>query len=203
MLRLMAFCRCCKSTNVELLATKAPGGLPSQPQVCGTCSRHMGSSPRDLQKRETEHFEQWQRDRELAVERLRAQYAGEIERLNEQVNQLEKELADRPVRIVEQNLDQQTVDQASIESRRAYQARDGAYVLLAQLRGLHHDTGAGTCKCGRSVNRCPEMELLDSSSAYRRWEQIECERMRRGQWSQLPSEHPARTSSRWQQPTVA
>lgn len=197
----MAFCRCCQSTNVELVPTRVPGGLPSQQPVCGTCARHMGSSPRDQQKREADHFERWQRDRDLALEQLRAQCAGEIERLNVEVGQLEKELAERPTRIVEQNLDQQTVDQASIDREKAYRARDGAYILLARLRGLHHDTGRGVCSCQKAVSRCRETELLDSSSGYRRWELAQQERLRRGQWSELPAEHPARTNSRWLQPS--
>jgi len=202
MLRLVAFCRCCRSSNVELVPTRVPGGLPSQPPVCGTCARHMGTSPRDIQKREADHFAQWERDRERAVENQRSQSVSEIERLSDQVRQLEQQLADRPVRIVEQNLDQQAVNKASDERDQAYRSRDSAYALLAALRSLHHDTGGGICTCNRPIASCRETELLDGSSAYRRWELSQHERLRRGQWSQLPADHPARINSRWLQPLV-
>src|SRR5579875_264194 len=202
-LELVGFCGCCQSTNVVLVPTRVPGGLPSQPEVCGTCLRHMGSDPRDVRKRESEHFAQWQRDRELALERQRAQSVAAIERLTDQVRQLEQQLADRPVRIVEQNLDQQAVNEASAERDRAYRSRDAAYALLAELRSLHHDTGSGICSCRRPVRQCPETELIDGSSAYRQWELRQQERLRRGQWSELPAAHPARTNPRWLQPSVA
>jgi hypothetical protein len=106
------------------------------------------------------------------------------------------------MQVVHQNLDQEMVDAAVSAREQAFRARDAAYSLVAQLRGLHHDTGRGTCRCGTPVTVCKATKIIDGSASFRRWESRQCENLRRGSFSELPAEHPARTNHRWVQPSL-
>lgn len=201
----MPACDCCRSPNAQFPPVKAPDGLPVAVRVCGICARHQGSHPRDLRRREEEHFQQWQFDLELAVEqerRIGQRREKVICDLEDEILRLKDEMAARPVQVVDRNLDQEMVDEALRSRDGAYAARDAAWTVVAQFRGLHHDTGRGVCRCGKSARTCPDTAVIDGSNSFRHWESRQLEQLRRARYSKLPPEHPARTNPRWSQPTA-
>jgi hypothetical protein len=199
----MAACLCCKSSNAQFgPPPKAPDGLPVKVTVCSICSKHLGHDERTAQRREKDHYDQYLYDLDEKERVLELKYEREIAALEARVRQLQDDLETRPTKIVHQNLDQEIVWAADIERQRAFTARDAAFRLLAQLRVLHHDTGRGTCSCRKPVGRCEETKVMDSSTAYRRWEAREGEAHRKGYDTQLPPEHPFRTNPRWSQPAA-
>lgn len=202
----VAYCGCCRSPNAHFARVKAPDGLPARPSLCGICTRHWGDGPAAVKRRDQDHYEQWQHDAELLHEGHRAELARRDESIAElqaTVGELRVELDERPVRVVRENLDQETVDQANDERQRAFAARDSAYRLIAQFRAAHHDTGRGTCKCGMSVEKCEVTELINSDRSYLRWEarQLETIRLHGSYSSKLPRGHPALINPRWSPPS--
>ena len=182
-----------------------PDGLPTQLRVCAICTKHLGSDPRSAKKRDDDHFEQWQYDMDVALEDERLalhKREAEIADLEATILRLRDELAARPMQVVHRNLDQETVDDAEHEREQAFRARDAAFSLVARFRGLHHDTGRGTCKCGTPVGTCRATKIIDGSPSFRRWEARQCENLRRNNFSELPAEHPACTNPRWVQPSL-
>jgi hypothetical protein len=170
--------------------------------VCGICSKHLGDDRKTVEKRQRDHYEQYKYDLDEKERVLELKYTRQIADLEATIGQLQKELEARPTKIVHKNLDQETVWAAERERHEAFQARDAAFGLLAQLRGLHHDTGRGTCSCRVPVDKCPVTKIIDSSRSYRRWEARQCEEFRTGYRSQLPPEHPFWTNPRWSQPAA-
>jgi hypothetical protein len=196
----MPACICCRSANAQFIRPKVPNGLPAQTSICGICSRHLGAGIKAIKKRDQDHYEQWQYDTELLLEQdgiLLSKREGVIVDLRARISQLQEVLIARPVRVVSENLDQETVNDALQKREEAFRSRDAAYQLMAQLRGLHHDTGRGVCKCRDSIDKCAITKILNSDRSFLRWESREYALMRRGCSSALPSEHPARTSPRW------
>jgi len=156
-------------------------------------------------KREQDHYEQRQYDMDVALDKERIllrKCEAQIADLEAKILQMQEELAARPVQVVHKNLDQDTVDDALKGRGDAFRARDSAYGLVAQFRGLHHDTGRGICSCGTPVNKCTATKILDGSPSFRRWESRQCENLRRSYFSELPAGHPARTNPRWSQPSL-
>ena len=130
----MPACDCCRSPNAQFPPVKAPDGLPVAVRVCGICARHQGSHPRDLRRREEEHFQQWQFDLELAVEqerRIGQRREKVIRDLEDEILRLKDEMAARPVQVVDRNLDQEMVDEALRSRDDAYAARDAAWTFVA------------------------------------------------------------------------
>jgi hypothetical protein len=105
---------------------KVPDGLPARPSLCGVCSRHWGDCPAAVKRRDQEHYEQWQHDAELLREGHRPELARRDESIAElqaTIGELRGELDERPVRVVRENLDQETVDRANDERQRVCGSR--------------------------------------------------------------------------------
>ncbi len=201
----VTYCPCCRSVNAQFARPKVPDGLPAQVTVCGICTRHLGDGPKTTERREREHFEQWQEDIELLKQRHADELAardGLAEELRTKIADLEKELRTRPVQVVTENLDQQTVDQAERDRDAAFRARDAAYRLVAEFRSSHHDTGRGTCLCRAPVDKCGATTILNGDRGFLRWEAREWQVVRdRGRYaSNLPAGHPALINPRWSPP---
>ena len=198
----VAYCGCCRGKNVYFGPVKAPDGLPSTASLCGICSRHWGDDPARTKRREQDHFEQWQHDMDALEQQHRSELRAQTEQiagLRAEIRTLEQTLDERPVRIVRENLDQETVDQAHEERAKAQFARDRAYRTIAELRGMHHDTGRGTCKCGTHISKCDIIRLIDNDQPFLRWEarQVALLRQNGRASAELPQNHPARINPRW------
>jgi hypothetical protein len=201
----VTYCPCCKSANAQFARPKVPDGLPAKVTICGICTRHLGDGPRTRDQREREHFEQWQEDIELLKQRHADELAardGLVAELRTKIANLERELRTRPVQVVRENLDQQTVDQAKSDRDAAFRARDAAYRLVAEFRRLHHDTGKGMCLCRVAGDKCPVTMILNAHRGFLRWEAREWRTVRdHGRYaSNLPPGHPALTNPRWSPP---
>jgi ribosomal protein L44E len=188
----------------------APNGLPvAVHPLCGICTKHQGSHPIELQRRNKQHLEQWQEDFERQQQMYEARQRRRdaekdkvISELQATIEKLEVEIRSKPFQIVEKNLDQETVDEAEAERDKAYAARDRAYQALAELRVRHHDTGHGLCKCGKRIGICEDTEVLNSEMPFLRWEARQTEiARRRGEYaSRLPDGHPGLINPRWSPP---
>jgi hypothetical protein len=179
-------CPCCHLNSISVR------------QVCGDCELHQGNTGPKMVRRDRDHVLAWKKDQA----RLLAQLERVTQGFERQLEEMRTELTERPTHTVYENLDAETVQTAARERDRALKARDIAFRLVAQFRGLHHDTGRGTCSCRQPVERCEETKIIDSSTSYRRWEARAGDAYRKGHASQLPPEHPYRTDSHWSQPAA-
>jgi hypothetical protein len=204
-------CVCCYSPGAQFgKPPNAPNGLPVAAQsLCGICTKHQGSHPHDLERRNRQHLEQWQLDFEQQQQMYEAAQAKRdvaadkaVAELRATIEKLKDEIRSRPVQLVERNLDQEKVDEA-IRERDIYNAaRVRAYKTLSRLRVVHHDAGDGRCTCGTSMARCAATEILDGDRSFLRWEVRQVDRIRsRGPYeSALPEGHPAIIDPRWSPP---
>ena len=193
----------------------APNGLPvAAHPLCGICTKHQGSHPSDLERRNRQHLEQWQLDFERQQQKYEARQAKRdadadadavISRLRETIEKLKDEISSKPVQFVERNLDQETVDEALRERDNANAACVRVYKTLAQVRVIHHDTGRGLCKCGKKLTECAETEIVDGNRSFLRWEARQVGHVRRNgpYGSALPEGHPAIINPRWSSPGEA
>ncbi|MFI0352835.1 hypothetical protein [Actinomadura sp. 9N407] len=197
----MPYCECCKNPNAIFQAPKVPDGLPARSTtLCGVCMRHWGDSPRLVKQRDIDHHGIWQDE----LEQLKEHHADEVEELQAIITDLRNEvrrkqelLDSRPTRIVEKNLDQETVDAALADQWRAYRARDWAFIRLCEVHVLHRDVGDGDCKCGKKISRCKEAGVVDGYRQLKTWEERELLRQRQGLSHKLPDDHPGVISHRW------
>lgn len=207
----MPACVCCQSPGAQFgKPPMAPNGLPVAARpLCGICTKHQGSHPSDLERRNRQHLEQWQLDFERQQQMYEARQAKRdaaadkiISGLRETIEKLKDEIRSKPVQLVERNLDQEKVDEAIRERDNSNAARLRTHQTLAQLRVVHHNTGCGLCKCGKSLTKCVETEILDSDRSFLRWEARQVDRIRRdGPYaSALPEGHPAMINPRWSPP---
>jgi hypothetical protein len=198
----MTACNCCGSRNAQFGPAKVPDGLPTEQTVCHLCSKHLGSDEKTVKRREQNHYEQYKYDLDEIERVLELKYARQIAQLEDEARQLREELEARPTQTVYRNLDQETVWEAERERNRAYGARDAAFIHFAELRALHHDTGRGTCSCGKSVDKCKETEIINECGAYMKWEARQVKHYRGYRDCDLPDGHPALTNPRWIQPAA-
>ena len=136
------------------------------------------------------HVKIWQ-------EELARQLESLAERHSSEVASIAKELADRPVRVVERNLDQGTVDEALGQRDAAFRSRDLAYQALCEVSLIHRDRGSGYCRCGLRTDRCETLPLV-TWRALGEWERKQVARKRAGQPHFLPQGHPALLDPRWE-----
>ena len=200
-MRMLVQYACCKSQNAQFRQLKMPDGLPYTANVCGICSRHLGSSPAAIESREKDHFEQYQDDIEIIKQQQRyitSQREEEIRELQASIEALKIELDKRTTRIVKENLDQEEVDEAKRNESDAISSRDDAYFLVARFRALHHDTGRGICKFRVPIGECKVNKLINDDRRFLRWEKRQCDAQGRGQyWARLPEGHPFLINPRW------
>jgi hypothetical protein len=193
----MAGCPCCGRTNAIYSQVRAPDGLPSRAVVCGLCSRHQGSHEIDLKRRSEMHIEMWREDLAEQEERLTDQRLRETAGLELTIAELRQELEERPVQVVYENVDKQTLDDAISETNRAFRSRDRVLRDMTTLHLKHFETGSGRCRCGKPADDCDERVILDGSRALRAWERRHTEYRRRGEPHSLPHGHPGVVDARW------
>ncbi len=193
-------CVCCHRSSAIFGPTRVPDGLPDNgaPAVCGRCTRHLGDHPVLVKRREREHFELWAEDAREAAEGAADRCAAVVAEMQAQIDSLRTELAARPTRVADRNLDQEAVDQAFVDRKRAYDARDQAFRVLAAVHMLHHDIGGEKCACGAALPQCRAADLVDSCRALKGWECKQWERKRDGLPPLLPAGHPGVLDYHWE-----
>ena len=185
-------CPCCQRTAPE--RRWSAERLDRRSGVCADCELHQGSTGPRLVKRDQDHVRLWR----LQAGASEARRQHEVAELQQEADALRLQLDARPVKIVNQNLDQETVDQALTERESAYRARDGAFRALCQVRMIHREREPGKCRCGRRIDQCVEAKIVDEFRALKAWERRQVERLRNNERHELPYNHPAIIDPRWQ-----
>ncbi|MCU1635774.1 MAG: hypothetical protein JWQ68_1013 [Cryobacterium sp.] len=117
------------------------------------------------------HIEMWREDlTEQQEERLTDQRLREIASLELTIAELRQELDERPIQVVYENVDKQTLDDAISETNRAFRSRDRVLRDMTTLHLKHFETESGRCGCGKPADGCDERVILDGSRALRAWE---------------------------------
>lgn len=190
-------CQCCFRTWSLTSQGEPPSGsragLPgTSPPICVDCFRHYNRRGADaVERRDQEHKIQWANSLASLVRQHQNLHAFEVDRLNARIAELEAELQERPERIVHENLDRQTVQDAQDERERALRSRDAAYQTLVEIRLAHREGEKGKCRCGRRLSQCRVVEILQNFPPLERWEERQVERLRKGLQHRLPDGHPA------------
>lgn len=187
-------CECCwRSWDVAPRPVRTAGnsaGLPGAgPAVCADCTRHMGNDGSTAIRRDRQHVELWANTATALLEERDADHTREVARFQAEIAGRDKQLADRPERVVYQNLDQQTVWEAEEQRDHAFRSRDQAFRTLTEIRLLHREADGGSCRCG--TRGCPVFEILGGYRALESWEAKQIERMKKGRDHLLPPGHPA------------
>lgn len=129
--------------------------------------------------------------RRALLERRETEHANAAASLRVTIAAKERELADRPEKIVEKYLEISVLQEATAEAERALRSRDWAYGTMLQVSLLHRETEPGRCRCGKGLDRCHEFTLLDCHVGLERWEAKQVERRKQGLSHALPPNHPA------------
>lgn len=190
-------CRCCGLTDALFGPRRSFNNLPTAAIVCDLCAHHQGSHEADQSRRSRGHLEMWREHELHAIEQLTECHQDAVAALEGRLRAAQEELERRPVRVVNQNLDQEEVNAAHEAEEAAYRSRDWAYVDLARLHMLHFEASGGKCRCGKAWERCQEGAILDLSKSLRRWERAQADRQRRGDVHMLPQGHPGIVDARW------
>jgi ABC-type polar amino acid transport system ATPase subunit len=85
----------------------------------------------------------------------------ELELVREDLAKAQQKLQDRPVKIVVENLDAETVRAAKDAEDRAWHARDRAFGALSEIRLLHRRRRNDQCICGLRYDRCEVARIVD------------------------------------------
>jgi hypothetical protein len=168
-------CACCQINRVAL------------PAVCRDCELHQGNTGPKMQRRDRDHVSAWRNERA----RWTAQAERKITRLEEQVEQLQTKLNERPVHVVHENLDAETVKEAESDRDAAYRSRDKAMQFLCQVRLLHQERIPGKCTCYKNYSECKTAQVVGKIQMLSEWEGKQVTRMRMGYSHYLPDNHPA------------
>jgi hypothetical protein len=115
-----------------------------------------------IQKRDLDHLQLWRRDV--------AAWKTERLSLEQQIARLKRELEERPIQVVRENLDAEVVADAEEARDRAYRSRDLAYHDLCHVRLLHRDSGDGSCRCGLPTAKCRTAKLIGETEHIKAWE---------------------------------
>jgi hypothetical protein len=166
--------------------------------VCTVCEGHQNKDSKDWQaRRDRDHYDVWNARFEAKLARLAQEHQAKVESLEAEISGLTSELEQRPVRVVTENLDRETVREAESERDRAYRARETAFSALSEIHYYHKDRGSNCCSCGRQYSKCETIKILDSYQALNTWEARQFDLRRRGLPHSLPHNHPALHDSRW------
>jgi hypothetical protein len=125
------------------------------------------------------------------------QYEALLRQAEHKADGRAQELADRPVRVIEKDLDAERVGQARRQMEAAFRSRDHAFSDLMAIRLLHRDGGEAKCRCGRKSSNCKEYQIVVRSTHLADWERKQVDRARRGLDHFLPDNHPAVSSRSW------
>jgi hypothetical protein len=157
-------------------------------QVCPDCELHQGNTIVKIQRCNSDHLRAWRG----AQSSLQAKANREKELLGQQLEEARLELEKRPIKIVHENLDAETVADAESRRDKAYKSRDLTMHTLSRIRLLHRNDGKGKCACGEAYSKCKTAQVIeDDVIALDRWEKNQADRLRRGLTHFLPDNHPA------------
>jgi hypothetical protein len=169
-------CPCCRLRQIY-----------SRLPVCTDCELHQGNTGTKLQRRNDDHVRAWSKARSV----LTAQTRRATERLVKELDEARIELEQRPVRIVRENLDAETVEKAVSDRDIAYRSRDIAMQALCRVRLLHRERAPSECSCGRNYSKCQTAQIVQEYEALANWEAKQITRMRQNLNHYLPDNHPA------------
>jgi hypothetical protein len=96
-----------------------------------------------------EHIELW---RKLLAERQREHDDAQV-KLKNQIAELERELQERPEKIVERWHGTDEIEAARSEAQRAFRSRQNAWQALCEIRLLHREASNERCRCGKKYTR--------------------------------------------------
>lgn len=192
-----SYCRCCERPKAAYAERKVPHDLPAAQIVCDLCARHQGSHPSEQQRRDRLHIEMWQEEMREALEARDEKHSTEIARCHERMDELNQELSERPIQVVETNLDAEHIQQVETEADRAFRSRDQAYIRLARLHMLHYDVDGEKCRCGAGIDSCPVAAVVDTFRGLHFWERRQADRRRSNRDHLLPKGHPGVIDARW------
>lgn len=192
----VTYCKCCELPDAIFGPQKSFNGLPMAQIVCDLCARHQRSMLVDVQKKERDHREMWMESNRYDLEVMADKHAEEVEELQASIAALQK-LDERPVQVVETNLDAGVVSKAHEDARKAYRSRDHAYLQMTKVHMLHFEVKAGLCRCGIPIEECEIAMIFEGFRGLLAWERNQWERRRRHQNHMLPDGHPGITDARW------
>jgi hypothetical protein len=111
---------------------------------------HQGSTGLKLQRRDKDHVAAWKKEQARSNGLARRK----IELLEGQLEQMRVELEQRPVHVIHENLDAETVAKAESDRNAAYRSRDKTMQSLCIIRLLHQERTPGECSCGQRYSKC-------------------------------------------------
>lgn len=192
----MGYCRCCGLNNAIFTPRKEFNDLPQAAIVCDLCARHQGSNAHDLGKAVNLHREMAAEHERERVEALEYRYAAALAQRDAviaekevEIASLRKELAERPVQVVEKWVDGDELRAAHEGATAAFHSRDHAFRQMCLIHIKHHEMSGERCSCGRSIADCDVVAILEGYRALMRWERRQEERRDNGQSHELPWEY--------------
>jgi hypothetical protein len=157
--------------------------------VCNDCKPHQGMTLRS----DPEHIKLW---KSLLDDRQRG-HNHEVSHLQGRIADLERELQERPEKVVERWHGTDEIEAADAKAQRAYRSRENAWQALCEIRLLHREASDGKCRCGKRYDDCPEAQIVGSYPGLAKWEKEQWERYHRYETHGLPDNHPALVDPRW------
>ncbi len=140
-----------------------------------------------------EHIQLWQK---LLADRQR-EHDKAVAQLRDRIAALERELHERPEKVVERWHGAAEIEAAKAEAQRAFRSRQNAWQALCEIRLLHREASDGRCRCGKRYADCPEAQIVGYYPGLAKWEKEQWERYRNYEDHALPDRHPALTNPRW------
>jgi len=187
-------CTCCarpwERCPVEAKRVGLRGPARDPDNVCRDCMAHAGFG---LQMAK-EHIPLWQG----YVAQVEAEAGERLAEAEGRFARAQRELAERPERIVEKYINEADMQAAKAEAQRAFQSRSYAWQNLSALGLLHAEMDGARCRCGKVRRSCSEASLVDGVAGLRAWEARQAEEARAGRGHYLPNGHPAVVDHRWQ-----
>jgi hypothetical protein len=182
-------CHCCRRPWEACLTPDGPGSTIPSHNTCSACYDHMSRGD----DRDRAHIELWQ---SFARARRRA-HDAEVQGLREQLAQMQRELDERPEKIVELYIGQEELDEAGAEAQRAFRSRERAWQALSEVWVIHREGQSGCCRCGLRLDRCEVSQIIDSYPALDDWVREQFSRLQKGLDHGLPERHPAVLDPHW------
>lgn len=180
-------CSCCRRPW-DICFSSPRHGTPRE-FVCDDCKPHQGSTFRS----DPEHIELYK----ALLSAEEREHGNEVTRLNGRIADLERELQERPEKLVERWHGADEIQAATDEQQRAFRSRQNAWQALCEIRLLHREASDGKCRCGKRFKDCPEAQIVGYYPGLARWEKQEWERYKKYEDHALPERHPALTDPRW------
>lgn len=182
-------CACCQRPWEACVAVTGRLGDDGRRRTCPECYEHGAS----MMAANRKHTELWR----SLVQSQKRDHDAHAARLGEEISLLRKQLDERPEKIVERYVDQQELDAARAEAQRAFQSRENAWQALCQVRLIHREGESGYCRCGKRMDNCKIVKIVDRYPGLEAWEKEQYQRLRDGRDHRLPDGHPAVLDPNW------